>query len=146
MTKSQGEALVALLHQLRKDWDTPGIRVAIQRAQTLGSPADVATAACRVAANTAAKTPGLIPEPGAHWQGTAVGQRQAPVMCPDHPDQRLTRCTACQARLNDTDHQAGAALVRAELAKYRRRPPTRHPEPEQHDLTGARARADQEKP
>lgn len=120
MSKSQGEALVALLHQLRHDWDTPGIRVAVQRAQTLGSPADVATAACRVAANTAAKTPGLIPEPGAHWQGTTVAQRTAPVMCPDHPDQRLTRCAPCEAILNSTDHTAGAALVRKALREARK--------------------------
>lgn len=120
MTKAQGEALVALLHQLRHDWDTPGIRVAVQRAQDLGSPAEVATAACRVAGNTAAKTPALIPEPGAHWQGTAVGQRQAPLMCPDHPQHRLTRCDPCQARINDTDHSKGAELVRKALREARK--------------------------
>ena len=120
MSKAQGEALVALLHQLRHDWDTPGIRVAIQRAAQLGTPAEVAVAACRVAANTAVKTPGLIPEPGSHWQGLPAGQRPAPVMCPEHPNNRITACPPCEAALNQTDHKSGAALVRKALREARR--------------------------
>ena len=95
LNRSQGEALTALLHQLRKDWDLPGIRAALQKAAELGSPADVAVAACRVASNPQAKTPGLIPEPGTHWQGLAAGQRIAPVRCPEHPQQKAAACPDC---------------------------------------------------
>jgi hypothetical protein len=98
LTKSQGEALTALLHQLRKDWDTPGIRAALQKAATLGSPADLAVAACRVAANPEARTPALIAEPGSHWQGTAVGKRIAPVMCVEHPGEKAGHCRECVAQ------------------------------------------------
>lgn len=94
MTKAQGEALTALLHQLRKDWDAPGIRAALQRAQALGSATDVAVAACRVAGNQDARTPALIAEPGAHWQGTAVGKRQTHPVCDQH-HRPLGRCADC---------------------------------------------------
>lgn len=119
MNRSQGEALVALIHQLRKDWDPPGIRAAIQKAQHLGPACDIAAAACRLAANPDARTPALLPEPGTHWQGTSTGQRPAPLMCPDHPQHRLTRCPDCQALLTDTDHTAGAQRVRDALTKAR---------------------------
>jgi len=97
LTRSQGEALTALLGQLRKDWDLPGIRAALSKAADLAPPAEVAVAACRVAANPEARTPALIPEPGKHWQGTTTGKRPAPQVCDDHPDQPAGRCPACEA-------------------------------------------------
>lgn len=115
MTRSQGEALCALLGQLRKDWDLPGIRAAIQKAQALGSPSDIATAACRIAGNPQAKSPGLIPHPGTHWQGTAVASRLIPVMCLTHPTEPLGRCKACEAAARDVDHAALAAAARQTL-------------------------------
>lgn len=119
MTRSQGEALTALLGQLRKDWDLPGIRAALTKAQTLGSPADVAVAACRVAGNPQALTPGLIPQPGAHWQGLAAGKHIAPVMCPDHPEQKASRCTDCDAAKATNVHEH-AQRVRQALREARR--------------------------
>lgn len=98
MNRSQGEALTALLHQLRKDWDLAGIRAALQKAATLGSPVDVAVAACRVAGNPEAKTPGLIPQPGTHWQGLAAGKTIAAPMCPEHEQHKAAACPECAAQ------------------------------------------------
>lgn len=99
LTKPQGEALVALLGQLRKDWDLPGIRAALTKAAPLGTATEVAVAACRVAGNPNARTPALIPEPGSHWQGTTVAARPVPVWCPDHHGQPAGRCGECAAAL-----------------------------------------------
>lgn len=96
-TRAQLEALTALLGQLRHDWDLPGIRAALARAAHLGTAADIAVAACRVAANPDAHTPGLIPGPGAHWQGTTTGLRPVPIMCIRHPDQNAGHCLKCFA-------------------------------------------------
>lgn len=96
LTRSQGEALTALLHTLRKDWDLAGIRAALRKAGELGPAVDVAVAACRVAANPDARTPALIHEPGTHWQELATGQRLVPVMCQEH-DQPAGRCSECDA-------------------------------------------------
>jgi len=95
MTKSQGEALTALLHQLRKDWGLPGIAAAIRKASLGASAADVAVAACRCAADLTMRTPGLIPSPGPHWQGTPAGSRLAPVMCASHKDEKAGSCPQC---------------------------------------------------
>lgn len=97
ITRSQGQALAALLHQLRGDWDLPGINAAIRKAAAHGSAADVAVAACRCAANPEMRTPALISEPGTHWQGTVVGTRQAPLMCAEHPTQPARHCADCTA-------------------------------------------------
>jgi len=94
-TKAQLEALTALLGQLRHDWDTPGIRAALARAAHLGTGGDIAVAACRIAANPDAHTPGLIPTPGTHWQGTTAGLRPVPIMCIRHPDQKAGHCLKC---------------------------------------------------
>ena len=95
ISQSQLQALTAALHQARKDWDLPGIRRALARAADLGSFADLGVAAFRCAANPDMKTPALIPEPGVHWQGTTIGSRPAPTMCPDHPEQKAGHCVQC---------------------------------------------------
>ena len=97
MTASQGQALTALLHQLRKDWGTAGIAAAIRKASLTASAADVAVAACRCAADPGMRTPGLIPEPGPHWHGTPAGSRMAPVMCSEHPERKAGGCVDCLA-------------------------------------------------
>lgn len=116
MTKAQTEALVALLGQLRHDWDLPGIRAAVVKAAELGSATDVAVAACRVAGKADTRTPGLIAQPGAHWQGTVTGGRSLPLFCLTHSDQPLGRCTVCDAEALAVDHAAGLAAVREQLA------------------------------
>ena len=60
MTAAQGQALVALLGTLRKDWGLAGITAALKKASPLGSAAEVAVAACRCAANEGIRSPSLI--------------------------------------------------------------------------------------
>lgn len=114
INRSQGEALVALLGQLRKDWDLPGIRAAVQKSGDLGNAVDISVAACRLAGNHDAKTPGLLPMPGNHWQGTTVATKPVPKNCDEHGEP-LGRCTGCDTVAQDVDHQAWVARVKAEL-------------------------------
>jgi len=100
---SQGQALVALLGTLRKDWGLAGITAALKKASPLGSAAEVAVADMR--------TPALIADPGPHWQGLAAGSRLAPVMCVTHPEQKAGSCAECFK----------AAVPRADLCPVPRR-------------------------
>ena len=95
LSQSQGQALTALLHTLRRDWGLAGITAALKKASLLGSAADVAVAACRVAANEGMRTPALIADPGPHWLGLAAGSRLAPQMCVTHPEQKAGSCAEC---------------------------------------------------
>jgi len=97
LTAAQGQALVALLGQLRRDWGLAGITAALKKASPLGSAAEVAVAACRCAANLDMRTPALIADPGPHWQGLAAGSRLAPQMCVTHPEQKAGSCAECWA-------------------------------------------------
>ena len=97
LTATQGKALVQLIAALRRDWQPAGIEAAIRKAIDDGANgAEVCVAAVRVATDPEARTPGLIPAPGPHWQGTRSGSRQAPIPCPYHPDQPASRCVRCR--------------------------------------------------
>ena len=144
LTRSQGEALTALLHTLRRDWDLAGIRAALRKAGELGPAVDVAVAACRVAANWEARTPALIAEPGTHWQGLATGQRLAPVMCPEHPDQRLGLCRPCVDARTPMPDEIRELARQARRTAPKPKQATHQPDPER--IAEARVRADQEQP
>ena len=111
LSQSQGQALTALLHTIRRDWGLAGITAALKKASPLGSAAEVAVAACRCAANPDMRTPALIADPGPHWQGLAAGSRLAPVMCTEHPEQKAGSCAECFK----------AAVPRADLCPVPRR-------------------------
>jgi len=111
LSQSQGQALTALLHTIRRDWGLAGITAALKKASLLGSAAEVAVAACRVAANPDMRTPALIGDPGPHWQGLAAGSRLAPQMCVTHPEQKAGACVECFK----------AAVPRADLCPVPRR-------------------------
>ena len=143
LTRSQGEALTALLHTLRRDWDLAGIRAALRKAGELGPAVDVAVAACRVAANWEARTPALIAEPGTHWQGLATGQRLAPVMCQEH-DQPAGRCSDCDALAAPMPDEIRELARQARRTAPKPKANTHQPDPER--IAEARARADQEQP
>jgi len=117
LTAAQGQALVALLGQLRRDWGLAGITAALKKASPLGSAAEVAVAACRVAANPDMRTPALIADPGPHWQGLAAGSRLAPQMCMTHPEQKAGSCPECFK----------AAVPRADLCPVPKRDKHVHP-------------------
>ena len=111
LSQSQGQALTALLHTIRRDWGLAGITAALKKASPLGSAAEVAVAACRCAADSDMRTPALIPTPGPHWHGLAAGSRLAPVMCVTHPECKAGSCPACFE----------AAVPRADLCPVPRR-------------------------
>lgn len=116
LTQTQGQRLCELIHLLR-GWDIPGITAAVRKAAENASGPDVCVAAIRVAANPEAETPGLIPSPGPHWQGTVAGRHQPPTMCGLHPEHRALRCPECKALEIATPEQIAAARQRArELA------------------------------
>jgi hypothetical protein len=111
LSQSQGQALTALLHTIRRDWGPAGITAALKKAALLGSAAEVAVAACRVAANEGIRSPSLIADPGPHWLGLAAGSRLAPQMCVTHPEQKAGSCRECFK----------AAVPRADLCPVPRR-------------------------
>jgi len=111
LSQSQGQALTALLHTIRRDWGLAGITAALKKASLLGSAAEVAVAACRCAANPDMRTPVLIADPGPHWSGLAAGSRLAPQMCVTHPEQKAGSCVECFK----------AAVPRADLCPVPRR-------------------------
>lgn len=131
LTKSQGERLCELIHLLR-GWDIPGITAAVRKAAELGPAADVCVAALRVAANPEANTPGLIPSPGPHWQGTVVASRIPPTMCGIHPEQRALGCPECKAMPPAT---TTPAQRKAERAAARQRARQLAANPPQEDET-----------
>ena len=97
LTVTQGKALVQLIAALRRDWQPAGIEAAIRKALDDGANgAEVCVAAVRAACDKDARTPGVIPSPGPHWQALRSGSRQTPIPCPYHDDQPASRCTRCR--------------------------------------------------
>jgi hypothetical protein len=125
LTRPQAQRLTELVALLRDDWDLPGIRAAVARIPGDVSAVDAAIATVRATANRDARTPALIPEPGAHWQTTSAGKRHAPVMCADHPRHKAAGCQPCRAEsvpvppdvLAQVRTTVTAARQRAEAAK-----------------------------
>ena len=97
LTATQGKALVQLIAALRRDWQPAGIEAAIRKATADGATGpDVCVAAVRAAVDKDARTPGVIPAAGPHWQALRSGSRLAPIPCPFHDDQPASRCTRCR--------------------------------------------------
>ncbi len=113
LTANQGKRLCELIRLLRPDWDLPGIEAAVRKAATDATATDVCAAAVRAAANDAARTPGLIPQPGPHWAQTAHGQHYVHPRCGLHPEHLAARCPACQAATPATPEQITAARAHA---------------------------------
>lgn len=69
MTPTLRDALAELAHVLRPDWDARGIRAALDDVRVRQErPADLCLATIRAAHDPHARTPGVIPTPGPHWQ------------------------------------------------------------------------------
>lgn len=124
MTETQGQAIATAVNRCRPDWDHAGILAALRKARELGAPQAVAAALFRLAENHDLRTPASLADPGRHWQGTTVASRQPPTMCPEpgHESWRALECNdrgPCFDASQLADHDAGAALVRAELAQAR---------------------------
>jgi hypothetical protein len=117
MTRAQGVAIATAVQQVRPEWDHPGILAALHAASAHGTPAEVAAAAFRLAGNLAARTPGMLSQPGAHWSVPTQGGPTVSVVvtrCGEHPEHPAARCPLCETR-GEVDHQAGVALVKAAL-------------------------------
>ena len=142
ITTAQTQALATFVSRIRDDWDHPGIVAAIAKAAPLGTPADIGTALCRLAANHEIRTPAILAEPGSHWRDTTVADRTPPVMCPDHKGELARECRPCRAMAEATDHASGAAAVRAAMKPRPKLVPRREPKP--RDLSDVRERADRE--
>ena len=89
--------LASLIHEIRPDWDEPGIRA--QLAKCDGRPlAQTAAAAIAAAADQTCKTPGAIVVPGRRWEmlGTPSVAQTAPgiVTYCEHGEPG-SRCLAC---------------------------------------------------
>ena len=112
------------VQQCRPEWDHAGIVAALEKASTLGTPAEVAAAAFRLAGNLKLRNPRMLAQPGAHWRAPAEGGPTVSVVvtrCPQHPEHPAARCPECDSRRGEVDHQAGVAAVREALrsaAKY----------------------------
>ena len=124
MTRAQTVAVATAVQQCRPEWDHAGIVAALEKASTLGTPAEVAAAAFRLAGNLKLRNPGMLAQPGAHWRAPAEGGPTVSVVvtrCPEHPEHPAARCPECDSRRGEVDHQAGVAAVREALrsaAKY----------------------------
>ena len=119
MTRSQAVAVATAVQQVRPEWDHAGILAALEKASTLGTPAEVAAAAFRLAGNLQVRTPGMLAQPGAHWKAPAEGGPTVSVVvtsCGEHTAHPAARCPECEeANRGEVDHQAGVALVKAAL-------------------------------
>lgn len=121
LTRSQGVALVQLLAALRRDWQPAGIEAAVRKAAEVGPGPDVCVAAVRAAANLEARTPGLIPQPGPHWQQTTAGKNLPPTPCGVHPAHPALGCPECKAIPVATPEQIAAARLRGRRLAAERR-------------------------
>ncbi len=118
MTRAQTVAVATAVQQCRPEWDHAGIVAALEKASTLGTPAEVAAAAFRLACNLKLRNPGMLAQPGAHWRAPAEGGPTVSVVvtrCPEHPEHPAARCPACDSRRGEVDHDAGVAAVREAL-------------------------------
>lgn len=129
-----GSALIALVRDLRPEWDAPGIAAALRKADTgERSLVEITVATIRCADDRAANTPGALGTGGAYWRG-AVGETGTTTArefthCHEHPGHRATTCPLCEkARTRATPEAIAAARAEgrrlAAEARYDRYQPT----------------------
>jgi hypothetical protein len=103
ITGKQGHALARFVHELRPDWDVPGIEDALWQARSYAPVVDLASAAMRAALEPSNRTPRVIALDGAHWRGS---EAQPKLPEPNDGD-RCSTCSEpkarCRARWRD-DH------------------------------------------
>ena len=129
ISREQAQALTRLVHALRPAWNEEGIYAALGKLKAR-DPYDVALAAIRAAADKNAKTPGVIPTDGPHWNELPPTAPKTPRLTRE--ERRARTCDTCGAldgclppahpflplaqATRDRTHE-GAALVRAQLAR-----------------------------
>lgn len=116
MTRDQAQALTALIHALRPDWDQQGVYAALAKARTMGTAPELAIAAIRAADTPINKTPAVIAMQGPHWQPTRPTTAPAGAWY-GPPDRKTPRCP------EHTSHPMPCAACRSDwLAGERERP------------------------
>jgi hypothetical protein len=88
LTSDQTAQLASFTHSIRDDWDIPGILHALgtARLRVGATPADIAIATIKAAAQPSNRTPAIIPLDGDHWR-----EHNRPLTTPQPP----RRCAAC---------------------------------------------------
>ena len=103
--RDRADALTALIHALRPDWDATGIMAALGKVRDRGSAVDVAIAALRVADDPKNRTPAVIVLAGDHWAAPAQTRaastvpRAGAARCtiPGHEHEIAANCRSCRA-------------------------------------------------
>lgn len=133
-TRSQGQAIAALMSELRPDWDYPGCLAAVGAVKHKHA-ADVAMAAVRLCCTAEAQTPGALKaEQGQHWREKVAPttHRHPPRReqeCRRHPGEWHDACRPCAAeRIARADEEPNEpttpaeqaiAAMKAQLASFR---------------------------
>ncbi|MDA8439383.1 MAG: hypothetical protein M0Z51_11075 [Propionibacterium sp.] len=104
MDRPQAQALAALVHALRPEWEPAGIMTALATARDRGDVFEVAQAAIYAASVKANRTPAVIPLAGEHWtRGRALGASGTTDVrferCdkPGHKSFPAANCSACRS-------------------------------------------------
>lgn len=90
LTFRQQTALARLVHELRPDWDVPGIEAALGKVRNDSSAYELAVAALRASWRHENRTPAIIALPGPHWRSPDPAASSRPA-APTRGEQ----CTYC---------------------------------------------------
>ncbi|MFL0459106.1 hypothetical protein ACH0CA_01310 [Kytococcus sedentarius] len=145
MNKDEAQTLTHAVRALRPEWRADWVMEALAHPDIRFRPfRQMVVAFMAVAADPESKSPRRIHESGDWWKAAAVAMREEPPTptpdpirsrpCPEHPDQRMTRCTKCNTGQPLTPE--GKARI---VAQWRQA----HPD---QDLPGFMARWEKETP
>lgn len=141
------ERLAGAINHLRPEWPTRSLLTFISKNLSGRAFRDVAIAMTWIACDPKTLTPARVIEAGPWWNATRVDNPTVSAIthrCPEHPAERAWDCQPCLAEAADAAE--GLAKVRAAVANAPRPAIAAEPKPAAHDLTEARAAADQENP
>lgn len=98
LTRSQGDALVALVCSMRRDWDAAGVITAVRQAGAMGGALDVIRAAVEAAGTPTNRTPAIIAMVGPHWSPRPLGHPGRAERCPvEGHSGSILACAECRA-------------------------------------------------
>jgi hypothetical protein len=92
LSREQAQALTRAIHLLRPAWTEEGIYAALSKCRERDAY-EVTLAAIRAAADSNARTPGVIPGPGSHWNEVAPSTPRPPTLT--RAERRKRTCAEC---------------------------------------------------